>query len=63
MNGLDNVAIGKLTIVYRNNWEQFKRKRPLLYDELDYAVVKELDDIRLLIEESRLNKILQGLHV
>lgn len=60
---MENVVIGKLTILYKDKWEQFKRKRPAIYDELDYAVVKELDDIKVLIDEDRLKEILHSLHV
>ena len=56
---LDNVEIGKLSIVYKDKWENFKMKRPALYEELDYAMVKELDEKRVLVEESRIREILK----
>lgn len=58
---MENASIGKLTIMYKDNWEVYKLKYPAIYDELDYAVVKE-DDKRVLIDESRLKRVLDTLH-
>lgn len=58
---MENASIGKLTIMYKDNWEVYKLKYPVIYDELDYAVVKE-DDKRVLIDESRLKRVLDTLH-
>lgn len=59
VNKVDGVEIGNLTILYKDKWEAFKLKRAKLYDELEYAMVKELDENRVLIDESRLHKILK----
>ena len=58
---MNNSSIGKLIIMYKDNWETYKQKYPAIYDELEYAVVKE-DDKRVLIDESRLNRVLYSLH-
>lgn len=50
--------IGKLIIMPIINWNNFKKNRPLIKDELDYAVIKELDNKYAIIEEKRLNKVL-----
>jgi hypothetical protein len=54
--------IGNLMIITRKNWENFKNRYPYAADELDYAVVKELDEKALLVEKQRINKVLDGLH-
>jgi hypothetical protein len=61
VSSVNEVEIGHLTIMYKDTWETFKNKYPRLYDELDYAVVKE-DEKRVLIDESRLKKVLDTLH-
>lgn len=53
--------IGNLMIITRRNWENFKDRYPYAADELDYAVVKELDEKALLVEKQRINKVLDGL--
>lgn len=59
VKALDNVVIGPLTILYKDKWENYKMKRPALYDELEFANVKEIDEKRVLIDESRLKEILK----
>lgn len=53
--------IGSLMIITKKNWENFKNRYPSHYDELDYAVVKELDDKAVLVEKPRINKVLDDL--
>lgn len=49
--------IGKILKRPIKSWEKFKEKRPLIKNELDYAVVKELDDNFVLIDKNRLDKV------
>ena len=59
VKALENVVIGPLTILYKNKWEAYKMKRPALYEELEFANVKEIDEKRVLIDESRLKEVLK----
>lgn len=53
--------IGNLMIITKRNWQNFKDRYPYAADELDYAVVKELDEKALLVEKQRINKVLDSL--
>ena len=53
--------IGRIIFYSVKSWEAYKNKRPLIADKLDEAVVKEIDDKYILVEENRLTKILEGL--
>lgn len=53
--------IGKLTMYTVKNWERYKRYYPISSEELDYAVVKELDDKYVLVDEKRLSSVVSCL--
>lgn len=53
--------IGKLTIYTTKNWERYKNYYPISSEDMDYAVVKELDDKYVLVDEKRLSKVVSSL--
>lgn len=57
---VEDVFIGKLTVMSPKKWFNFKKDYAAYFDLLDYAVVKEFENGDLLIEENRINFILNG---
>lgn len=57
---MQNVILGKLLILSSKKWKRFKQKYPNHYAALDWCVVKELDDNFLLIEQERIDYLLNA---
>jgi hypothetical protein len=53
--------IGKLNIYTIKDWNRYKNYYPISSEDIDYAVVKELDDKYVLVDQKRLSKVIGSL--
>lgn len=59
---MNDAMIGTIRKTSREKWENFKAKFPKVSDELEKAVVKDIQEEDLLIiEEERVDKILNDM--